>query len=128
VTLIELMVVVAIIAIIAAIAVPLYTGYIREAQLGTARLNADSLRVFMEDWRLDNGTYQIGGADYNPETTAQLGWVPDGDKDLYNYAIVGATTNDYTLVVTYIPSDRWLRCENRMNQCCDGTGAVSACP
>ena len=123
------MIVIAILVIIVGIAIPAYQGYVREAQLSTARANADSLRVFLEDWRLDNNTYQVGGAgNYDPKATAQLGWAPDGDQDLYTYAIVGATATTYTLNVTYVPSGRWLRCENRMQTCCDGTGAISACP
>ncbi len=128
-SLVELMTAVAILAVVSAIAIPAYLSYIREAELGTARVNADSLRIFLEDWRLDNGSYQVGGsASFNPETSAQLGWVPEGDRDLYSYAVVGATANDYTVVVTYTATGRWLRCEDRMNQCCDGTGAVTACP
>ncbi len=128
-SLIELMIVVAILALISAIAIPAYQGYVREAQLGTARINADSLRVFLEDWRLENSTYQIAGdADYDPEDKAELGWTPDGDQGLYSYTIVGATTNSYTVEITYTPSSRWLRCENRMSNCCDGTGSVTACP
>ena len=129
VTLIELMIVIAILAVISAIAVPAYRGYVREAQLGTARINADSLRVFLEDWRLENSTYRVGGdADYDPEAKAELGWTPDGDQNLYSYAIVGATTNSYTVEITYSASGRWLRCENRMSNCCDGTGDIDACP
>ena len=131
-TLIELMIAIAILAIITTIAVPAYQGYIREAQLGTARINADSLRVFLEDWRLENSTYQIAGDTvYDPKDKAELGWTPDGDQDLYDYQIVGATTNSYTVVITYTPSGRWLRCENRMTTCCDGTGDIgdiTACP
>ena len=128
-SLIELMVTVAILAIIVGIAVPAYQGYLSEAQLGTARINADSLRVFLEDWRLENSTYLVGGdADYDPEGKAELGWTPDGDQNLYSYAIVGATTNSYTVEITYTPSGRWLRCEDRMSNCCDGTGSVTACP
>jgi Tfp pilus assembly protein PilE len=127
------MIVIAILALVSAIAIPAYQGYIREAQLGTARINADSLRVFLEDWRLENSTYRIvaGEADYDPEDKAELGWTPDGDQDLYDYQIVGATTDSYTVVITYTPSGRWLRCENRMNTCCDGsdgTGDKTACP
>ena len=129
VTLVELIIVVAIIATIAVIAIPAYQGYVREAQLGTARANIDSLRVFLEDWRLENNTYQVGGAtNFDPEAAAQLGWSPDGDQNLYTYAVVGANANTYTVQVTYVPSGRWLRCENRMQNCCDGTGAITACP
>ncbi len=49
-------------------------------------------------------------------------------KDLYTYAVVGATATNYTVNVTYVPSGRWLRCEDRMQTCCDGTGAITACP
>ena len=125
---VELMIVVAILAIISLIAIPAYQGYIREAQLSTARANADSLRVFLEDWRLDNNTYAVAGAAFDPKATAALGWAPDGDEDLFTYAIEGATATTYTLNVTYIPNGRWLRCENRMQTCCDGMGAISACP
>ena len=128
-SLIELMITIAILVTIAMIAVPAYQGYLREAQLGTARINADSLRVFLEDWRLENNTYQIAGdADYDPEAKTELGWSPDGDQNLYSYAIVGATTNSYAVEITYTPNDRWLRCENRMSTCCDGTGPITACP
>lgn len=127
-TLVELMITIAVLSVIAAIAIPTYNGYIREAQLGAARANADTLRLVLEDWRLDNGTYRIGGnASYDPKATAALGWVPDGDQGAYSYGVVGATTNTYTIEVTHV-SGRWLRCENRMNNCCDGTGAISACP
>ena len=129
-SLIELMIVIAILVIIVGIAIPAYQGYVREAQLSTARANADSLRVFLEDWRLDNNTYQLvdGETTFDPKAAAQLGWAPDGDQNLYAYQVVGATATSYTLNVTYVPSGRWLRCENRMQTCCDGTGAISACP
>ena len=128
-SLVELMIVIAILAVISAIAVPAYRNYVSEAQLGTARINADSLRVFLEDWRLENSTYQIAGdADYDPEAKTELGWSPDGDQNLYSYAIVGATPNSYAVEITYTPSGRSLRCENRMSNCCYGTGSVTACP
>jgi len=134
-TLVELMIVVAILSIIAAIAIPAYQGYIREARLGTARLNADSLRVFLEDYQLDNGTY-IGTSGSSPYDKAELntnfGWTPDGDNNQYSYN-VWVSTNSYDIAVTHIPSGSWIRCENRMSSCCDSntsgaTSASSACP
>lgn len=127
-TLIELMITVAILAIITAIAVPAYNGYIREGTLGAARSNADTLRIALEDWRLDNGTYEVAGnSDFNPKTTAALGWTPDGDQGAYTYAVVGATSVTYTIQVTHA-NGLWLRCEDRMDKCCDGEGTPSACP
>jgi type IV pilus assembly protein PilE len=125
---VELMIVVAILAIISLIAIPAYQGYIREAQLSTARANVDSLRLFLEDWRLDNNTYQVDGSDFDPKATPALGWQPDGDQNLYTYEVVGATSTNYTVTITYDPNGRWLRCEDRMRTCCDGMGAVTACP
>lgn len=127
-TLIELMITIAVLAVIAAIAVPIYNGYIREAKLGAARSNADTLRLALEDWRLDNGTYEVGGSsDFNPKSTAALGWSPDGDQGAFTYAVVGASTTSYTIEVTHV-TGVWLRCENRMDKCCDGTGSPTACP
>lgn len=121
------MMVIAILAVITAIAIPAYNGYIKEARLGSARSNADTLRISLEDWRLDNGTYQVNGTSFSPESEAQLGWSPDGDNNAYTYQVVDASTNSYTINVTF--SGGWLRCEDRMNKCCDGTtGSPSACP
>ncbi len=70
-SLLELMIAVAILVIVVSIAIPAYQGYVREAQLSTARANIDSLRVFLVDWRLDNNTYQVGGAaNFDPKATA----------------------------------------------------------
>lgn len=136
-TLVELMITVAILSILAAIAIPAYNGYIREARLGTARLNADSLRVFLEDYQLDNGTYvgpNAGGGVYTSLNNLQtdFGWTPDGDQGLYSYR-VEVSANTYHIGVTHTASGTWLRCENRMSNCCDdqtpgATSVSSACP
>lgn len=126
-TLIELMITIAILALITAIAIPAYNGYVREAKFGAARSNIDTLRISLEDWRLEKGHYQVNGASFDPEAEVQLGWAPDGDNDAYSYQVVNASTNSYTINVTF--SGGWLRCEDRMNKCCDGTsGTPSACP
>jgi prepilin-type N-terminal cleavage/methylation domain-containing protein len=133
-TLVELMLVVAVIAIIAVIAVPAYNGYISESRLATARMNADSLRIFMEDYFLDNATYVASGASPATYNEAQLqtnfGWSPDGDQDAYIYSVT-ATTNSWHIVVEHASAPQWIRCENRMSNCCDSetSGASkSACP
>lgn len=130
-TLVELMITIAILSVIVGIAIPAYNGYIIEARLGTARANMDSLRVFLEDYRLDNGTY-IGSS--NSPTLGQIendfGWTPDGDGDAYDYTLT-LTANSYSIAVQ--TDDVWLRCEDRMSSCCDSTqanttNATSACP
>jgi len=131
-TLVELMIAVAILAIVSAIAIPAYNGYTREARLGAARVNADSIRIFLEDFQLDNGTYKAGGN--TTFTTAQLdthfNWKPDGDNGVFSYSVVNVTTNSYDILVEHTASGDWVRCENRMNNCCDGKAADSsaACP
>ena len=132
-TLIELMVTIAVMAVIAAIAVPAYNGYITESRLGAARANADTLRVYLEDYFLDNGTYAIGGSPASYDKTAlknNFQWSPDGDKEAYSYAVT-ATTNSWDITVVHTGSGDWIRCENRMSTCCDSktTGAsISSCP
>jgi type IV pilus assembly protein PilE len=130
-TLIEVLVTLAVIAVISAIAIPAYNGYIREARLATARMNAESLRVFLEDYQLDNGTYVVGGDSNYDEAELQtnFGWSPDGDGDAFTYS-VDVTATDWDIVVTHLDGD-WIRCEDRMSNCCDSetSGASkSACP
>ena len=133
-TLIELMIVVAIIAIITAIAIPAYNGYILEAKLGTAKSNMDTLRVFLEDTKLEDGSYVPGGGsgptNYTSTSAVEsaYNWSPDGDQGQYSYSVT-ASSNSYNIVVVH-SSGVWMRCENRMNKCCDstGSGSTSACP
>lgn len=60
-TLIEVMVTVAIVAILAAIALPLYTDYVRRGKLPEATSNLLALRTKMEQFYLDNRNYTGGG-------------------------------------------------------------------
>lgn len=131
-TLVELMITIAIISIIAAIAIPAYNGYILEARLSTARSNMDSLRLFLEDYRLDNGTY-VGPSGASPslaQIDSDFGWTPDGDSGAYTYTLT-LTANSYNIAVQ--TDDTWVRCEDRMSNCCDSTmsgatNATNACP
>lgn len=66
VTLIELMAAVAILAVIAAIAVPAYQNYLRTGVDAALKDKATKLRLFEENYRIDNGTYLAGT--YNPVT------------------------------------------------------------
>lgn len=144
-TLVELMITVAIISIITAIAIPVYEGYIAEARLGAARANADSLRLFMEEFNLNNGTYQANNTNAGAGCTAAggnytqhgatteledcFGWRPDGDNDLFTYSVV-ADASSWSVVVEHTNGD-WIRCERRMRNCCDSdtSGATkNSCP
>ena len=128
------MVVIAVMAVISAIAVPAYVGYIREAKLSTAHANADSLRIFLEDHQLDNSTYvasgDVSGTTYSKSDLAsKFNWTPSGDGDLYTYSVT-VTPTTWSITVQHDDGE-WIRCEDRMNTCCDmdTSGATtSACP
>ena len=127
-TLVEIMISLAILAIIAAIAVPAYNGYIREARLSTLRTNIDTLRLPLEDFRLDNGNYGTAGTTYtNGALATQFGWEPNDGEANYSYS-VRVLTNSYDIWASDSGSGVWVRCDDRMSTCCDGIGAVSACP
>ena len=127
-SLIEVMVTVAIIAVIASIAIPAYQNYISESVIAAATANANSLRVPLEDYRLENGTYIVGGdTSYNEaELLTNFGWSPDGDKNLYVYSVT-VTANSWDITVQHA-NGVWVRCEDRMNRCCDAdtVGATSS--
>lgn len=126
-SLLELMVTIAVISVLAAIAVPAYQEYIRESTIAAGMANANSLRVPLEDYRLDNGTYIVAGdTSYTEaELLTNFDWTPDGDKNAYTYGVT-VTTNSWDVTVQHL-NGVWVRCENRMDRCCNSTtggGAV----
>ncbi len=97
-TLVEILTALAIIAILSAIAIPTYQGYITRGQENTAKANARTLSLFMENYyeqQCDEGdcTYRTGS--YTPGNSntgfmRDLGWDPvDGNagKDKFKYVI-----------------------------------------
>jgi type IV pilus assembly protein PilE len=106
-TLVEVMIVVAIIALISAIGVPLYTGYVTTAEGSATRLNAEPLRLALEDYFLDYQTYIEGKWIPDGAQTLEsggLGWQPDGDHSNYDYNVsagaTGSIADSYELTVT----------------------------
>ena len=130
------MIAVAIVSLLAFIAIPAYNGYTREARYGAARANMGSLRIALEDFRLDNATYRVDGENsFNPEDSDKeedLGWAPDGDGDSYVYTVTATSTSyDVLVEIGSAGSGTWVLCQNRMNDCCDNktSGAsTTACP
>jgi len=105
-TLVELMIAIAIMSVIVAIAIPAYDGYITEARIATARSNIDSLRLFLEDYRLDNGTYVGPSGDASRDNLAEIeadfGWNPRQDSDaLFTYSLTGLDATGYTITINY---------------------------
>jgi len=100
-TLIELMIVVAIMAIIAAVAMPLYTGYIRTARIGALVDSIATIEVFQEDFRLRTGNYQAGAYAGGPNAgLVALGWQPQSDDGTTYTITVAGSTYDVTATDT----------------------------
>lgn len=109
VTLIELLIVLAIMGIIAAIAIPGYLGHQRRAQRAEATSNLENLRMLMEAYFADNGTYVLpGGSPIKYEvgdTTLSsagnlVGFKPGSPEDLaFDYQIV-STAATFTATAT----------------------------
>ncbi|MGB5561163.1 MAG: hypothetical protein WBN02_02500, partial [Sedimenticolaceae bacterium] len=102
-------------------------GYIREGHFATIRSDMNGLRTPIEDYRLENATYV--GADAEPGV-AQI--ITDISSGPYAIDIVSATSNSYDVQGEF-NADIWVRCENRMNKCCDAdtpsaTAVTAACP
>ncbi len=106
-TLIELMIAVAVIGVITAIAIPAYNGYIATAKTVAVRANVEPLRLALDDYFLDNGSYIAGTWSPSGAQTLQtgaLGWRPDGDQNGYSYTVTASAVNStpawYTITVT----------------------------
>ena len=106
-SLIELMITLAILTILGAIAVPAYLGYVEEGRMGGVRGNIEPLRLALEDFFLENGTYATGSWLADASDTSldtNIGWHPDGDGNLYDYTVAAGACGDisqcYTLTVT----------------------------
>jgi len=108
-SLIELLLVLAIIGIITGIAIPSFLGQRKRARIvGDAQANAQVLRMQLESYKADNGTYGASGAVYNwtaaggvPSTSAglALNFTPKGNSKM-NYSVAVSTALTYTLTVT----------------------------
>lgn len=62
-TVVELMVAVAVIFLLAAIAIPSYQRYLQTARESALLSKVDSFRMYIDNYRIDNGTYMEGTYD-----------------------------------------------------------------
>lgn len=85
-TLVEVMVVIAILAIIAAIAIPIYSHYIKDAKIGRAESNLVLLSTLMERYYQNNNAYPTSNPTLTPN--ALPGWNPGNNPNpFFTYAI-----------------------------------------
>lgn len=90
-TLIELMMTVAIAAILAAVAIPMYRDYVMRGRIIEATSRLSDFRVRMEQYFMDNRTYDAGGGKCgvaDPTT---------GADQAFEVKCTGATATDYTV-------------------------------
>ena len=111
------MIAVAIMGVIAVIAIPAYNGYITEARISTAQANMDSLKLFLEDYRLDNGCYTAGCAASATFTNlaninSTYGWEPRQNDSTMSYTLT-LTNTTYSINVNF--SSGWVNCPSSGN-------------
>ena len=115
------MIAIAIVSVIAAIAIPAYNGYITEARLSTARANMDSLKLFLEDYRLDNGCYTpMTGTTCGSATSftnianinLRYGWEPRQTDSTMTYTL-NVTNTTYAINVNF--TSGWVNCPSTGN-------------
>lgn len=97
-TLIELMVTVAIAAILAAVAIPMYRDYVIRSRIIDATSRLSDFRVRMEQYFMNNRTYDAGGGACgvpNPAVT--------GDQ-AFEIKCTGASATNYTATATGLSS------------------------
>ena len=118
-TLIELLITVTIISILSGFAISSYQGYLKETRLHVAKLNAQSVSVFLEDYYVHHATYSVGDDDAytKAELNHYFGWQPHGDNNQYTYTVTHQKQT-WDIVIEHI-SGHWLRCEQRIQYCCD---------
>jgi type IV pilus assembly protein PilE len=92
-TLIELLVVVIIIGILAAIAIPVYTNYMRRARRADAKTALEQVRASQEMWRAEKGVYSLDSA----ELQNTMGAPATGIGNFYTWQFSGTlNTNTWT--------------------------------
>lgn len=91
-TLIEVMVVVAIVAILAAIALPSYSEHTRRAKIAEATSQLADLRVRLEQYFMDNRTYQGTGT--------ACGTTMPTATSYFTLTCNAPTTSTYTITAT----------------------------
>jgi prepilin-type N-terminal cleavage/methylation domain-containing protein len=106
-TMIELMVVVVIVGVLSAVAVPLYSKYIKNARVTEATGRIGEIVTASKTWAMENQD-----ASGNPTWPSASGGIVDlSASDMFTYAITAggganATSNAYTITATGAAGDK----------------------
>jgi len=99
-TLIELLVVMVIVGILAAIALPLYTGYVRRANRADAKTALEHVRAAQEMWRAEHGSYSVSIA----ELQTTMGAPATNISPCYTWSFTATGANAWTAQATALGS------------------------
>jgi type IV pilus assembly protein PilE len=113
-TLIEVMIVVGIVGILAAIALPSYSEHTRRAKITEATSQLADLRVRMEQYFMDNRTYQGTGTTCGvtmPTTTTKYFTLSCTAPTVATYTVTATGSGDMT-GFTYTINDQNVRATN----------------
>jgi len=133
-TLIEVIITVAIIAIISSIAIPAYQGYITTARANILQQNIESIRLYLQDYQLDNGgNYEAGTFTLisDPSIEDTYGWSPETTaENTINYTVVSTASTFTLLAADTAHADNWMFCDTPTNCCSshDSGATKTACP
>lgn len=94
-TLVEVMVVIAILAILAAIAIPVYSNYVKDAKYAQAQSEIVLLSTLMERYYQNNNAYYPSTTNLQPDTATNPtlpGWTPTSNP-LFTFSIENPDTS-----------------------------------
>ena len=96
-TLMELMIATAIVAILGAIAIPMYSGYIKQSRLVEGQTELHAIEMAQEEYFADNSTYFEGGDAATLMANSGGFWAPgiknEADREFAYTVTAGATGN-----------------------------------
>ena len=145
-TLVEVMITVAIVAVLAAVAIPAYFEYIEEAAINATLLNLKTMRVSVEDFRLNdnaglypNGNFTNANIGAAPPGGAGTGWNPGNMGPVgtpgakYNYTLQSLPGGYSIFAVDLVSRDGngnpiWVRCDNNGQTCCFSVHPLTVAP
>ena len=103
-TLVEILFALAIVAILSGIALPIYNNYIERAKITVSVSTLETVRLAIEDYHINNGTYPPAidlstGEDGQGKTVLQPALLAEFKNNLFSLESYAVAAADYTLTV-----------------------------